>query len=1022
MNPQLPASPQPGPPKKRPARRWRRLAIGVAVAVALYGVIAGLIVPPLAKKSIATKVGERIGRSVAIDDLSFNPFTLNATMKGFRILEADRATTFASFDHLDINGSITSIYRLAPVADEVTLSGLKVNLVRDGETHYNLSDILGRLAAAPAKKDESKPEFSLSNIRLKNARIDFDDRPKGTKHQVTEIDIAIPFISNLPTHLKEYVQPKFSANVNGTPLHLSGETLPFENSLRTHVKVDLDALEIHRYVAYSPAELPLKVDAGKLDAHLSVRFTQAAGKNPSVDVAGKLALHDFQVSSAEQGAIGSLGTVEADIASFDPFAGTVHVNSVRVADANALKGAWRVPLTEVRDVRVDVPNKTVSVATLASSDGVISLQRQRDGSIELPLRPAAKTPGADAASPAWNAALGKLSLAGYRITLADASVKPAVTHRVTLTQLEANDFSTEKGSKSTVTARLGIDKGGSVEVASTVGLDPVAVSAKIDARRIDLVPFRSYVDLFATVALKSANASARGTLNMSGEGNALRIAYSGSAEIANVASIDTAAREDLLNWDSVKATGVGFKWSHDEALELAVAQIAVNKAYSRVVVLPDGKINLQQLKFATASDPAAVAAPAEPAKPRNVRIDRVTFADSRLNFTDHFIKPNYTADVGELNGSVTGLSSDPAARGVVDLKGSYDQTSPVVIAGTINPLSGNLFLDIGAKGKDIELPKLSAYSARYAGYGITQGRLTLDVKYHVEDGTLQGRNVILLDQLTFGEKVEGPEATKLPVLFAVNLLKDSKGQINLELPISGSLEDPQFEIGALITQVVGNLLKKAITSPFSLLTAAMGGGAAAGTAGASGAGAGDDLAYVEFAPGRDEIGEAGQKKLERVSKALLDRPAIKIDLAPRFDKQQDLAALKRAALQARLKAVKGAELQEGEYPRYLKVLFDREKPPLAPAREAPAPDAKDGAKEKAAPKELTVAEMEALLLDRIVVGDEELRALGVRRAEQVKGYLVGKGQLPAERVLVASAPAEAPADGKARMSVDFTLR
>jgi hypothetical protein len=1010
-------------PKKPPARRGRNVAIGLAAAVALYGLIAGLVVPPFAKKAIAGKLGERIGRTVAIDDLSFNPFTLNATVKGFRILEADRATAFASFDQLDVDGSITSVYRLAPVADEVTLTGLKVNLVRDGETHYNLSDILGRLAAAPAKKDEAKAEFSLSNIRLVNARIDFDDRPKGTKHQVTEIDIAIPFISNLPTHLKEYVQPKFSAKVNGTPLHLAGETLPFENSLATHVKVDLDALEIHRYVAYSPAELPLKVDAGKLDAHLSVRFTQAAGKNPSVDVTGKLALRGVEVSSAEQGPVAGVGTVEADIASFDPFAGTLHVSSVRMAEASAMKGAWKVPLTEAKDIKVDLLKKTARVESLASSDGVLLVKRERDGSIELPLRLAAKAPAAEAssateASPAvWSAAIDKLTLAGYRVTVADAAVKPAATHRVTITQLEASDLSTEKGAKATVNARLGVEKAGSIEVASTVVLDPLAVNAKIDARRIDLVPFRSYVELFATVALKSANASAKGTLDMSGTGNALRVAYTGSAEIANVASTDTANREDLLNWDSVKTSGVGFKWSHDGPLELAVADIAVNKAYARVVVLPEGKINLQQLKFATASDPAAATAPApaEPVKPRNVRIDRIIFADSRLNFTDHFIKPNYTADVGELNGSVTGLSSDPASRGVVDLKGSYDKTSAVVIAGTINPLSGNLFLDIAAKGKDIELPKLSAYSARYAGYGITQGRLTLDVKYHVEDGKLQGKNVIFLDQLTFGDKVEGPEATKLPVLFAVNLLKDSKGQINLELPISGSLEDPQFDIGGLISQVVGNLLKKAITSPFSLLTAAFGGGGGSGAAAAPGGGAAEDLAYVEFDPGRDEIGDAGEKKLEKVSKALLDRPAIKIGLSPRVDAEKDLEALRHAALLARVRAVKGGDLQEGEYPKYLKALFDREKPKREAAKE-------DAAKEKSAPKEPTVAEMEAALLERIEVGEDALKALGARRAEHVKGYLVGKGQLPAERVLVAAAPVETPAEGKARMSVDFTLR
>src|SRR5262249_41218921 len=157
--------------------------------------------------------------------------------------------------------------------------------------------------------------------------------------------------------------------------------------------------------------------------------------------------------------------------------------------------------------------------------------------------------------------------------------------------------------------------------------------------------------------------------------------------------------------------------------DLAIADIDVVKAYSRMVVTPEGRINLQQLKFATNAEPAPEPEPVENVRPRNVRIDRIRFVASRLNFTDHFIKPNYTGDVGDLNGAVTGLSSDPSARATVELKGSYDKSSPVVISGTINPLSGSLFLDIAANGKDIELPRLSAYSVRYAGYGITDGRL-----------------------------------------------------------------------------------------------------------------------------------------------------------------------------------------------------------------------------------------------------------------------------------------------------------
>jgi hypothetical protein len=234
--------------------RSRKIALAIVGTAALYGIVAGIAAPPLARKMIADRLGEKLGRVVALDELSFNPYTLDATAKGFRILEPDGRTVFASIERLDVDGSITSFHRLAPVADELTVGGLRVNLVRDGETHYNLSDILGRIAQQQAKApaDAKKAEFSVSNIRILDGRVDFDDRPKGARHGVTEINLAIPFISNLPRHLKEYVQPSFAAKVNGTPFHLKGETLPFENSLATHVALDLDAFDIPRYVAYSP--------------------------------------------------------------------------------------------------------------------------------------------------------------------------------------------------------------------------------------------------------------------------------------------------------------------------------------------------------------------------------------------------------------------------------------------------------------------------------------------------------------------------------------------------------------------------------------------------------------------------------------------------------------------------------------------------------------------------------------------------------------------------------------------------
>ena len=1004
-------------PRSASFRRWRALALGALGLIALWGVVGGLLLPPLAKKLMAEKIGERLGRVVQVDRVSVNPYTLDATVQGFRVLERDGRTAFASFDTLDVEASGASLYRLAPIVDRLTLAGMKVSLVREGDNRYNVSDILERLEAAARQEAASRPKdareedparFSVSNIRLVNAAVDFDDRPVARKHQVADIHLSIPFVSNLPRHLKEYVEPSFAAKVNGAPVLVTGETLPFGDTLQTKFTVDVRTLDVRRYLAYLPVPVAFTVESGTLDAHAAIQFTQAPGKDPTVGIAGSAALTDVALAQ-EGGPRLRVARLEADLESLAPLAGRAKLKTVRLTDA-AYGEEAQVASLEVSGIEADLRQKSAHVQSVATSGGRVNLRRGADGALALPVEASGEAAPAAAESKPWRVVLDRATVAGYEVTLADAAVKPAATHRVKVEHVEASNVSTEGGLKGKAVARLALERGGSVEVDSTFALEPLLVTARVDARRVDLVPFRPYMAQFSTVALKSGAASARGQLTLKARGEGVHVAYNGGAEVAQFAAFETTNREDLLNFRAIRTSGIDFAWAADAPLTLSVADVVVDRVYSRLVLQSDGKLNVQQLRTATPEQPDAPAVTDPDPKPRQVRIDRVTFVDGRLNFTDHFIRPNYSADVGGLQGTVTGLSSDPASRAKVDLKGSYDASSPVTIAGTVNPLAGDLFVDIAAKGQDIELPKLTAYSQRYAGYGIKEGKLTLDVKYHIEDGKLDGRNNIRLDRLTFGDKVESPDATTLPVLFAVNLLKDANGQIALELPITGSLADPQFEVGALITQVLGSLLKKAVTNPFGLLAAAFGGSGGNGSGGGEkGGDAGaaraesPDLRFVDFDAGAADLDAGDQRKLETMVKALQGRPGLTLEIAARLDAVSDLRALRYAALQKKL-AGEGPPVAEADYPRKVRALYAAEKLPGDPAQ-------------------LSVVAMELALMERLA-GEAELATLSKQRAEGVRTWLLEKGQLPAERlVLAAGGGGGGDPEMKARASrVDFALR
>ncbi len=373
---------------------------------------------------------------------------------------------------------------------------------------------------------------------------------------------------------------------------------------------------------------------------------------------------------------------------------------------------------------------------------------------------------------------------------------------------------------------------------------------------------------------------------------------------------------------------------------------------------------------------AADSAPAR--DPLPVTIGRVELARGNVNFSDFFVRPNYSANLTDVTGSVTTMSAEQA--GDIAISARVDHTAPVEVSGRIHPFAQQLSLDIRAKARDVDLPPLTPYSVKYAGYGIEKGKLTFDVHYRVENRKLVAENRLVLDQLTFNtQRIDSPTATKLPVLLAVSLLKDMRGVIDIQLPIAGSLDDPKFSVGGLIIQVIVNLIAKAVTAPFALLASAFGGG--------------EELSTVPFAPGSAALDEEAQKRLETLGKALADRPALKLDIGGRADPESDREALRRAAVESAMKHEKMKSLASaGNAPASVDLVTigaeERVRWLTAAYRESSIKDRPRNVIGML--KELPPAEMEAMLLADAKVDDDALRLLANRRAQAVKDELAAK--------------------------------
>jgi hypothetical protein len=588
------------------------------------------------------------------------------------------------------------------------------------------------------------------------------------------------------------------------------------------------------------------------------------------------------------------------------------------------------------------------------------------------------------------------------IDLEDRVPAPAVKLAVRDLNFDAANFSNARGAKSTVAVRARVGSRGRAAWNGTLATNPLALSGRIDVAGLDLVTIRPYVESQVNVSVTGGALAATGNFVAD---DPAKPTWKGNIVVTDFAALDKPTSSDLVHWKRLALDDM------DVALDpwrASIGRVGIDDYYARLIVYPDGTLNVTRLLTPEReSDDAQRPRDALP-----ITLGRIELANGNVNYSDFFVKPNYSANLTEVTGTITTMSAEQA--GDVAISARVDHSAPVEVSGRIHPFAKELSLDIAAKARDIDLPPLTPYAVKYAGYGIEKGKLTFDVHYRLDNRKLTAENRLVLDQLTFNpQRVDSPTATKLPVLLAVALLKDTRGVIDINLPISGSLDDPQFSVGGLIIRVIVNLIAKAATAPFALLSAAFGHG--------------EELSTLTFADGSAALDDDARKRLDTLGKALADRPGLKLEIGGRADAQADRGALRKAYVETAMKREKMKSLAaQGEAPASVDLVTiggdERTRWLTAAYRES---DIKDRPRNFIGMlKDVPPAEMEAMLLASAKVDDDALRLLANARAQAVKDALVARN-VAGERLFL-TAPrmtGEGPTKTAAATSrVDLALR
>jgi hypothetical protein len=355
-----------------------------------------------------------------------------------------------------------------------------------------------------------------------------------------------------------------------------------------------------------------------------------------------------------------------------------------------------------------------------------------------------------------------------------------------------------------------------------------------------------------------------------------------------------------VKWDALNVTGINLDLQPNQ---LQMQEVKWRDLQTSVIIGPDHRPNLSTIlpekAAGAAAAPASTAAPAK-AGEFPVLLDALVLEDAAFHFADESIEPQAIFDVEKFGGTVKGLSSQEQSTATVDLRGKVDAASPFAISGKVNPLAKDLQLDLAVAFTNTDLSAFTTYLEKYAGHPLNKGKLTMGLHYDISQKQLKTENKFLIDHFTLGPRNDSTNATHLPVKLAVALLKDRNGQIDLDIPLTGRTDDPQFKIAPLVFKVVLNLIVKAATSPFSLLGALVGGG--------------EELSFVDFQPGQADIPDTEAQKLDKLVKALFERPAVSLEIAGSFDPEQDREALARLKLEQHLKILRLKELSEAGKP------------------------------------------------------------------------------------------------------------
>lgn len=953
--------------------RW---LIIVVVLLAVYTLFGFLVVPWLIRRQVTAGSRKYLHREATLAAARFNPFTLETRFIGLDLRDRDGTPLFA-FDTMVVNFSSASITHRATSLDEFRIVRPVAVARIAANGNLAIADLLeADTAGAPAPDTAAArpPRLEIRQVALVDGQVSYIDESRQPRYQedFSDLSLTVEGLSTLPNEQGDHVltvsfasgaQVRWTGRNSFTPLELTGE-------------FELSRLRLSKLSEVAGRDLPLQLTDGRLSSRFRYAVTQAAGRGGLV-----VKIPEASASATE----------------------------IAVRPRDASEDWARVPGIEVTGITVEWPARVAHVAQVRVTDPWLRAAREQDGQVDwqrvMAAMPADTAPPDTAA--AWAVAIDSILVAGGSAIITDRVPTKPVDYALSGVTVALAPVTTDSTRPVGFSAGATIGKRASITARGQATPSPRSVDAELSLKGLELTLARPYLGANPPATIKSGTTSLQGKAKL--RTTHPTATFDGSAAITGFAMADSVG-DSLLAWKSMKVAGIHYTADPDL---LRVKQVTLDQPFARIAISKDKTIHLMSLADMVPATDTARQLPYE--------IQEVAIVNARIDFSDESLILPFRTNIDSANGTIKDIATFGGAPGSLQLEGKIEDYGLARATGTLRVNDPYAATDIKAAFLNVSMPKLTPYSAQFAGYEITSGRLDVEMEYIVKDRQLQASHHIVATNLKLGNKVEGGDSPGFLVKLAISLMKDKDGRIKFDVPVEGTVDDPQFSYKGIVWQAVKQILGKVATAPFRFLGKLFGGGS------------GDDQELVDFDPGRTDIIPPERQKLDSLAAELGRKPDLTIAIEGRYDTIADAKAIRELKLQQRLAVQRDsagkkaqadtstsmlAQLMKAEYvTQFGKPAFDSLE---ASYRQAWSADT--GKKGKFDPGALQ-AELKVRLLAMQVVDTEELVQLARDRSAAIATAITATGTVDSTRVSATDPQpvSKKKKDGSERIASELTM-